>query len=192
MVQRARHQPFPIYTNQATNDQNDKLKSNRTEQGISTTCPPLLEPFQCNADGTVTMRILTVSSVLVCFATKLLGLNKATGPGTRDGGVNLVNIRNNPGWPPFYSTSMPQNICGDSIGYNKSSNKAPKASDCAGLRDRRRAGRQSGLVEHHRQRRPLGWLHSGRRQENLCFCCATHGLHQGLPVRICKRSAVLT
>ncbi|ROW08695.1 hypothetical protein VPNG_06453 [Cytospora leucostoma] len=39
------------------------------------------------------------------------------------------------GWPPFYETHDPQNLCTDTLGYLTSSRQVPKTGDCAALRD---------------------------------------------------------
>lgn len=81
------------------------------------------------------MKFLAYCTVLSGLSIRLLGVALAADHNTANSGFNLTSTANDDGWPPFYSTSQPQNLCGDTVGHNKTSNKPPKASDCAALRD---------------------------------------------------------
>ncbi|ROV88760.1 hypothetical protein VMCG_10051 [Cytospora schulzeri] len=94
------------------------------------------------------MKFLAPISVLLGFATHVQGVASAIG--TKNGNKEVdpifnqteaiatntfINTTTSDGWPPFYSTSNPQKLCGDTTGYDKSSQDAPDSKDCATLRD---------------------------------------------------------
>ncbi|KUI64101.1 hypothetical protein VM1G_10890 [Cytospora mali] len=78
------------------------------------------------------MKVFSYAWVLMGLSTGILhGLASADDLHNGEG----INTAFSDGWPPLYSTSKPQDLCGDTIGHDKSSDQVPDTKDCATLRD---------------------------------------------------------
>ncbi|ROV90990.1 hypothetical protein VSDG_07667 [Cytospora chrysosperma] len=95
------------------------------------------------------MQFFTLILVLLGLTINLNAVASVIGPNSRDDSLDtmtnqtettdtvaFINTTTLGGWPPFYSTSDPQNLCGDTVGIDKSSRGVPDFKDCAALRDK--------------------------------------------------------
>lgn len=104
---------------------------------------------QTDTRKTFTMQFFTLILVLLGLTINLNAVASVIGPNSRDDSLDtmtnqtettdtvaFINTTTLGGWPPFYSTSDPQNLCGDTVGIDKSSRGVPDSKDCAALRDK--------------------------------------------------------
>lgn len=82
--------------------------------------------------------LLGLTTALHAVVSAIVPVDDSLDPTVNKGETNeatFINTATLDGWPPFYSTPKPQNLCGDTIGYDKSSDDVPNSKDCATLRD---------------------------------------------------------